>query len=227
MDEDEISLVSPKRSTPEYDPMSPSNMGKAFWRDHFGEEYWRNYSGIGEDYTENLMENMPSFQELAKSVPEGKAALEGKSILCLGSAFGHELLHLQESGMRPHGVEISPYCLERLLPSAEELCTRADALEYLQEQPAGSYDYILASCLEYVPDEKSLTAALQHCRRVARRGLLLICVQADMDEDVENHVVAVLKDHAWWKEAVAAAGFGELSQDEFIQWAPIIDTAAA
>lgn len=207
--------------------MSAANLGKAFWRDYFGEEYWRNYGGIGEDYTENLMQNMPTFPEIAKVVPEGKAALEGKSILCLGSAFGHELLHLQEHGMRPHGVEISPYCLEKLLPSAQDLCTPGDALEFLQAQPAGSYDYVLASCLEYMPDEDSLTQALQHCQRVARRGLLLICVQADMDEDVENHVVSVLKDHSWWKDAVAAAGFGELSKDEFIQWAPKTDTAAA
>ena len=73
--------------------MSAANLGKAFWRDYFGEEYWRNYGGIGEDYTEKLMQNMPTFPEIAKVVPEGKAALEGKSILCLGSAFGHELLH--------------------------------------------------------------------------------------------------------------------------------------
>jgi len=122
--------------------------------------------------------------------------------------------------MKPHGVEFSPYCIQKMLPTAKELCTEQDATAFLEGQPAQSYDYILATCLEYMADEDTLRKTLQHCSRVARHGLLIVTVQADVDDTVENHVVSLLKTFAWWEQELVDAGFEGLSKDEFVQYAP-------
>jgi len=217
---DDDVVIDNKTTAPTEDPMSLEALGKRFWKDYFGEDYWRNYGGIGEEYQEDIMEHMPSFAELTKVAPGGEEMLKGKSILSLGSAFGHELVHLQDNGMQPHGVEVSRYCIDRVLPSAKDLTTYGDADDFLASQPADSYDYILATCLEYLPDEATLVRALQHCRRVARHGMFVVCVQADMDDTVDNHVVALMKNHAWWEQQMRDAGFAGLSKEDFIQWAP-------
>eukprot|EP00658_Telonema_sp_P-2_P015343 TRINITY_DN15895_c0_g1_i3.p1 TRINITY_DN15895_c0_g1~~TRINITY_DN15895_c0_g1_i3.p1 ORF type:complete len:214 (+),score=54.26 TRINITY_DN15895_c0_g1_i3:234-875(+) len=196
-----------------------TRMEQQFWRNFFDENYFSNYLGPGVGYQDELLDHLPTFDELCKVVPGGAATLDGKSVACLGSAFGHELVELQDHNMKVEGVEFSPYCLQRLLPSAAELTTEADISEWLPNQGDKSFDFVLVSCLEYQASEEALEAVLGHISRICRVGVFVLCVQLDVGEHFDELPVSVLRTHDWWGAKFKQHGFLGLSKDEFVQYA--------
>merc|ERR1712166_1702183 len=188
-------------------------MEKAFWRNYFGEEYFNNYLGPGVSYQDDVLDHLPTFQEISNVNPTGAEGLAGKSIACLGSAFGHE--------MQVTGVEISAYCMQRILPSAADLTTESDIRDWLPLQADNSFDYVLVTCLEYIPTEEALDVVLGHIARITRTAVFVVCVQSDVGDFYDELPVAILRAHSWWDEAFKKHGFQGLSKDEFIQYAAL------
>eukprot|EP00656_Telonema_subtile_P013727 TRINITY_DN16977_c0_g1_i1.p1 TRINITY_DN16977_c0_g1~~TRINITY_DN16977_c0_g1_i1.p1 ORF type:complete len:125 (-),score=36.60 TRINITY_DN16977_c0_g1_i1:202-576(-) len=123
--------------------------------------------------------------------------------------------------MRAQGVELSPYCIQRVLPSAGEMTAEADICDWLPTQADKSFDFVLVTCLEYMVNEQALETALAHIARITREGAFVVCVQSDVGDHYDELPVALLRAHQWWDCSFKQQGFLSLSKDEFVQFAPI------